>query len=50
MGKTKKQILKMDQTEINEFLKDHNVNAVFAIAKYLQGADAKNKLSLLSYN
>jgi len=50
MGKTKKQILNMDEKEINGFLKDHNVNAVFAIAKYLQGADAKNKLSLLSGN
>jgi hypothetical protein len=50
MGKTKKQILNMDEKEINNFLKNHNVNAVFAIAKYLQGADAKNKLSLLSGN
>lgn len=44
LGLTKKEILAMSDKELGEFLKSNEVNAVFATAKYLQGADAKNLL------
>lgn len=47
LGKTKKQILDMSDKEISTFLKKHDVNAVFATAKYLQAADAKDQLDAL---
>ena len=48
LGKSKEEILQMPDQELARFLKDHNVNAVFATAKYLQGADAKNVLRSLA--
>ena len=47
LGKSKNEILEMNDEEINEFLLDHTVNSVFAIAKYLQAADQKGKLKEL---
>jgi len=37
----------MNDKTFSDFLKRHDVNAVFAIAKYLQSADAKDRLSYL---
>tara|TARA_R110001606_G_scaffold7033_7_gene31527 strand:+ start:888 stop:1529 length:642 start_codon:yes stop_codon:yes gene_type:complete len=47
LGKTKSEILKMSDEKLSTYLKNHKVNAVFATAKYLQSADAKDQLDLL---
>jgi len=47
MGKTKKEILAMSDKDLNDFLKIHEVSAVFAIAKYLAAAKHKGYLDSL---
>jgi len=47
LGATKEEVLALGDEDLNTFLKDHANNAVFAIAKYLQAADAKDMLSAL---
>ena len=47
LGESREDILKMDDSTFSTFLEGHDVNAVFAIAKYLQSADAKDRLSYL---
>ena len=46
-GKTKEEVLAMSDTELEEFLKDHTVSAVFGTMVYLQAADAHNRLDQL---
>lgn len=47
MGKTKKEILAMSDKNLKDFLKIHEVSAVFAIAKYLAAAKHKDYLDSL---
>lgn len=47
LGKTKQEILSMSENELKNYLKDHTVNAVFAVAKTLQAADAKDRLEFI---
>lgn len=47
LGKTKQEILDLDERKLKNFLKDHTVNAVLAVAKTLQAADAKGKLEFI---
>ena len=47
LGTSKEEVLALGDEVLNTFLKDHTNNAIFAIAKYLQAADAKDMLSTL---
>ena len=47
LGKTKKQLVELDDAGRQDLLLDHDNNAVFAIAKYLQAADTKDSLHFL---
>ena len=44
LGMPKEKVLALSDDDLNTLLKDHANNAVFAVAKYLQAADAKGML------